>query len=107
MNALVIRNLVAAFAAFACSGLCLAYVLTDQRRKAKKSVYLVTAMLLIIAGSIYILAALVQYGTYQIPAIVVYFIRSGWATVSILILLTGVVAANVLADWRRMGSNVK
>lgn len=107
MNALVIRNLVAAIAAFACSGLCLAYVLTDQRRKAKKSVYLVTAMLLIIAGSIYLVAAIYQDGSYPIPSAIVYAIRSGWATVSILILLTGVIAANILADWRRMGNNVK
>lgn len=107
MNALVIRNLVAAIASFAVAGLCLAYVLTDQRRKAKKPAYLVKAMLLIIAGSIYILAAMVQHGDYQIPPFVVYAIRSGWATISILILLLCVIAASVMADWRKAGKNDK
>ena len=83
---------------------CIAYVLTDQRRKSKKPVYAASGMLFIIATAVYIIAAIVSSGKQPLPLWLIYASRSGWLSIVIIILLVGAFVANVFADWRK---NVK
>ena len=102
MTSIEIRNLVAAFFSLAFSVICLSYVLTNQRRKAKKPVYFAASMLFLISAAIYTLAFFVTYDDYNIPPWIFYAIRSGWATVVNLVFVGATVAANVLADWLKV-----
>ena len=92
MTAIDYRNLVAALAALVASGVCLAYVLTNQRRKAKKPVYAWAASVFLYLGGVYVAAMITD----------AYLIRSGWMGVLGLILLVFAFIANVFADWRRV-----
>lgn len=101
MTTLEIRNIVAALFSLGFAATCLSYVLTNQRRKAKKPLYFAAAMLFIISASAYILATLIQHGNYPFPDWMIYWVRSGWLTVVNLVLIGGALSANVLADWRK------
>lgn len=72
------------------AGLSMAYVVTNQRRKAKKPVYFAKATVLVLAALIY-LSALIGFD--------IDFVRSGWATQVVLIMLISLIAASILSDW--------
>lgn len=92
MSAIEIRNIVAAVAALLAAAVCLAYVLTPQRRKAKKPIYAWAATVFVYLGGVYVTAILTD----------AYLIRSGWLGILGLILLVFAFIANVIADWRRV-----
>lgn len=72
------------------AGLSFAYVATNQRRKAKKPVYFAKAIILLMAALIY-LTALIGFD--------LYFVRSGWATQTVLVMFILALIANILSDW--------
>lgn len=92
MTAIEIRNVVAAIAALVAAAVCLAYVLTPQRRRAKKPVYAWAATVFIYLGGVYVAAIITD----------AYLIKSGWLGILGLILLVFAFIANVIADWRRV-----
>lgn len=91
MDALDIRNLVTAIIALVCAIGCFAYAATDQRRKAKKPVYLVTGFGFLYWSIIYTIGAV---GT---P---IYLLRSGWLGAIGYYLLASAFIALLITDWR-------
>lgn len=85
-------SVIAIVGALACSGISIAYVLTRQRRKAKKPTRLITAM-----GCLY-------FATLYIVGLVnpnIYLIRAGILTRLGVILLFALLISEVIADWRK------
>lgn len=87
-----IRFGVVIFACLVGAGLSIAYVLTDQRRAAKKPVYASKAVILTLAAIIYLIALFQED---------VYLVRSGWATQIVLFMLICALIANIMSDWRK------
>lgn len=71
---------------------CFAYVLTSQRRKAKKPIYAIKGIILLFAAFIY---------GYALFGPDTYFIRSGWATNIVWIMFISAFFANLMTDWRK------
>jgi hypothetical protein len=67
------------------------YVLTDQRRASKKPLYLWKGILLTYFVIVYLVAIWTDF----------YFIRSGLATRFGVMILTSLLVANVILDWRK------
>jgi hypothetical protein len=87
-----IRFVVVILACLTGAGLSIAYVFTDQRRKAKKPVYAAKAVILLFAALIY---------TFGLVDPKIYLIRSGWATQLILFMFVCALTANIVTDWRK------
>lgn len=90
--AISIRFVVVSLVALSGASVCIAYVVTRQRRKAKRPIYAISALLMILGAITYI------YGFYNDTSV---FIRAGWATAILSVLLIVVIIANTLADWKR------
>ena len=86
-----LRFIVASLVALGGAIACFAYVVTRQRRRAKKPTYLAAGFGFVYMGVVYFLGAV---------GIQSYLLRSGWLTILGLIYLAGVYIANVIADWR-------
>ena len=84
------RNAMAVIVALIGFSTCIAYVVTPQRRKAKKPVYLLVGL-----GFLYL--AIVYLSTFFTS---LYAVRSGWASVIGMTLLMFAVIAIIITDWR-------
>lgn|GEM_PF-7040564 len=71
---------------------CLAYVLTDQRRKAKKPVYAIASIELLYVAIIYGLGAF---------GVDVYLLKTGWLGAIGYYLLISTFGALIITDWRK------
>lgn len=91
-TAVNIRFGVVIFACLVGAGLSIAYVLTDQRRAAKKPIYAWKAAILTLAAIIYLIALFQEN---------IYLVKSGWATQIVLFMLVCALIANVISDWRK------
>lgn len=85
------RNAMAVIVALIGFAACMAYVLTPQRRKAKKPVYLLVGLGFLYLATVYLMTFFFS----------LYVIRSGWATVIGMIILMFAVIAIIITDWRK------
>lgn len=90
-----VRLIVTVLITFSASIACISYAITNQRRKAKKPVYLSAAIGFLFLSGSYLVGIIDRTN---------YLVRSGWLPFIGVIILSFAYFAQLKTDWRRNDS---